>query len=114
MIRCNRLRLLLLSAGMAALLVCSAFGQSKPQKTDAGQLVDSGSFGIYVNGRRVATESFEIRQNAQGSVTRSSLKVENGSTKIGQTTELLMDGIGNVRLVVDNEHAEGCGIFRHG
>jgi hypothetical protein len=69
--------------------------------------VDSGSFGIFVKGQRVATETFQIRQSAQGSGTHSELKVENGSTQIGQTTDLLLDPTGNIRSYKWSETSPG-------
>ena len=43
------------------------------------QVIDAGSFGVFVNGRRVATETFKIEQKAGGSTAKSELKVEDGS-----------------------------------
>src|SRR5215472_15954852 len=48
-------------------------------KAPSPQIVDSGSFGVFVNGRRVATETFRIEQRAGGSSVKSELKVEDGS-----------------------------------
>ena len=50
-------------------------------KAPTVQVVDSGSFGVFVNGRRVATETFKIEQHAGGSMARSELKVEDGSAQ---------------------------------
>src|SRR4051812_20114843 len=41
--------------------------------------VDSGSFGVFVNGRRIATETFNVQQNADGSNPSSQFKVDDGS-----------------------------------
>ena len=51
-------------------------------KAPTVQVVDSGSFGVFVNGRRVATETFKIEQHAGGSMARSELKVEDGSSRL--------------------------------
>src|SRR5438874_13304163 len=48
-------------------------------KAPSSQVIDSGSFGVFVNGRRVATETFKIEQRAGGSTAKSELKVEDGS-----------------------------------
>jgi hypothetical protein len=48
-------------------------------KAPTAQVVDSGSFGVFVNGRRVATETFNIEQHVGGSTAKSELKVEDGS-----------------------------------
>lgn len=39
-------------------------------------VVDSGAFGIYVHGARVATETFQIRQGSATSTATSELKLE--------------------------------------
>jgi hypothetical protein len=53
---------------------------SKKDKAAAeNKTVDSGSFGVFVNGKRVATETFNIQQNAEGSTTKSQFKVDDGS-----------------------------------
>jgi hypothetical protein len=41
-------------------------------------VVDSGSFGVYVNGTRVATETFKVEQRANGSLAKSELKAQGG------------------------------------
>src|SRR5579864_5040927 len=50
-------------------------------KIPNSQVVDSGSFGVYVKGQRVATETFKIEQNAGGSTIRSELKAHDGATQ---------------------------------
>jgi hypothetical protein len=102
----NRFRLAALLLVLAVLGTVAATAENKPSNSD-GQVVDSGSFGIYVKGQRVATETFQIRQNQQGSLTHSELKVENGSTEIGQTTDLLLDPIGNLRHYKWSETSPG-------
>jgi hypothetical protein len=53
---------------------------SKKDKTPpTNNVVDSGSFGVFVNGNRVATETFNVQQSAEGSNTTSELKVSDGS-----------------------------------
>jgi len=55
-------------------------GATKKEKADTStSMVDSGSFGIFVNGRRVATETFNIQQNGEGSTTTSEFRVQDGS-----------------------------------
>lgn len=48
-------------------------------KIPSAQVVDTGSFGVYINGKRVATETFKIEQRPDGSTARSELKVQDGS-----------------------------------
>jgi hypothetical protein len=78
-----------------------AFPGSKPKKnetkkSDAPQIVDSGSFGVFVNGQRVATESFQIHQKEGYSITTSELKMEDGS-KMAQEAELEILSNGDLR-----------------
>ena len=62
-----------------------------------GQLVDSGSFGIFRQGRRVGTENFTIRQRAGVSVAMVQLKIEDGSDKASQSSELQIASNGDLR-----------------
>lgn len=70
--------------------------KSETKKADAPQIVDSGSFGIFVNGKRIATESFQIHQKEGYSVTTSELKMEDGS-KASQEAELEIMANGDLR-----------------
>ena len=58
--------------------VCAYSKDKKPKKADA-KVVDSGSFGLFVSGRRVATETFTIKQLEDMSVTTSDIKLEGGN-----------------------------------
>ena len=79
--------------GMALVCLIStlvfAENPSKPKVTK-GQIVDSGSFGVFVGGRRVATEKFQIEQRADESVTSSELELADGTSKPTQQSELEM------------------------
>ena len=63
-----------------ALLACAlvAFAADKPDKSL--HTVDSGSFGIFVKGQRVLTETFTIQQGNGTSAVHSRLKEAGGST----------------------------------
>ena len=65
-------------------------------KEAANQTVDSGSFGIFVNGQRVATEAFNIQQNSSGSVATSQFKTEGAAGNAIQTSELQLTATGNL------------------
>lgn len=67
----------------------------------AGTLVDSGSFGIYVNGKRVATETFRIEQMADQSITRSEVRAD--EAKAVQNAELVLAANGNLQRYTWNE-----------
>lgn len=70
------------------------------------QLVDSGSYGIFINGTRVATESFTIHQHASGSVTSVELRVE-GADQVRESSELHMAANGDLVRYQWNEAAPG-------
>jgi hypothetical protein len=64
-------------------------------KEGPGQAVDSGSFGVFVNGRRVATETFSVQQSASGSAITSQVKAE-GGTDPGQRSDLKLSPAGDL------------------
>jgi hypothetical protein len=62
--------------------------KQKEQKAADGKVWDSGSFGIFVNGKRVGTEKFKIQQHGDSSVTTSELKMQQGAYKASQKSEM--------------------------
>jgi len=82
---------------VASLLLWTAFAfaGSKPAASKSATVVDEGTFGIFQNGRRVATESFTIRQFSDSNSTLSQLHSAAGAgTQLDQSSELwlLPDG----------------------
>jgi hypothetical protein len=67
------------------------------EKGGPGQKVDSGSFGVFMNGRRVGTETFSITQNPNGSVIQSEFKAEGSAGQAAQNSELQLTGTGEIR-----------------
>ena len=59
------------------------------EKEHEAQKVDAGSFGVYMNGHRLGTETFSIYQNTNGSVIKSEFKTENAPTEAVQTLSLI-------------------------
>jgi hypothetical protein len=81
----------ILALGVLSLLaVSTALAASKDDKAPAAQMVDSGSFGVFMNGRRVATETFSIHQSSVGSSIVSEFKSEAGTDKADQTSDWQM------------------------
>lgn len=80
--------------GMVAVLTCAAVlsaGDKKDKVKPAGpQQVDSGSFGVFVKGQRVVTETFSVQQDNGISLVKSHLQETGGSTASGQRSELQM------------------------
>jgi hypothetical protein len=84
---------------LVLLCVTSAFASQKEKKNrketkPEPKVVDSGSLGIFVNGRRVATETFNIKQLDDGSITTSDIKLE--GTSQSQHSELQLTPTGAI------------------
>jgi hypothetical protein len=60
-------------AFLGVLIVCSCVVLALA-KEDSGKTVDSGSFGLFQNGRRMATETFSIEQSSDDSTITSEIK----------------------------------------
>ena len=72
----------------AATLVAS---DQKDKKGGNSKSWDSGSFGIFLNGKRIGTEKFSIEQrSAELSVANSEISVEDNGSKMVQTAEMQM------------------------
>jgi hypothetical protein len=70
--------LLLALAAPAAEKAPDAKSSEAQKTTKSGKLVDEGSFAIFQNNRRVATEEFTIREFADRNVTFSRLRLNSG------------------------------------
>ena len=85
--------------GVAAVLACAAVlwasdKKDKPKPAGA-QTVDSGSFGVFVKGQRVVTESFTVQLDNGVSIVKAQLK-ETGGSASGQKSDLEMTGNGEL------------------
>jgi hypothetical protein len=105
--------------GLVLLLACATVlsaGEKKDKsKPESKKAVDSGSFGVYLKGQRVLTETFSIHEEDGISVVKSRLQEAAGSTQVRQSSELRMtssgelirydwtDGTGSLFLVPNNE-----------
>jgi hypothetical protein len=72
----------------------------------AATAVDSGSFGIFVNRKRTATEKFSIAQSSEGSVVTTDFKTE-ATDGAHQTTELKLGSSGDLRRYEFKDMAPG-------
>ena len=80
----------IISVGLAGILlapIAAGAGEKEKPKSTV-QMVDSGSFGVFINGRRVATETFSVQQTANGSVVSSQFATDDTANKAAQTSEL--------------------------
>jgi len=80
--------------GCAAVL-CASDKKDKAKPAGA-QMVDSGSFGIFVKGQRVVTETFSVQQENGVSTVKAQLKETGGSATAGQKSDLQMTGGGEL------------------
>jgi len=93
--------------GVTAVLL-SAFTLATDKPKDGMKVVDSGSFGVFMNGRRVATENFSIQQGPAGSVATSEFKTDQGNaSQTSQSSELELSPSGDIRKYEWKELAPG-------
>jgi hypothetical protein len=81
------------------ILLVSGFCVAKDKDTGkiaASQMVDSGSFGVFMNGRRVGTETFSIKQGPKGSSVVSEFKADNGTQAAMQNSDLQLNAAGEL------------------
>jgi hypothetical protein len=92
-----------LSRSLCAVLVmlsvsAVALAKEKEKNKEADSKgVDSGSFGVFVKGRRAGTETFSVTQNANGSVIHSVFKAEGDAGQAVQESELQLTANGEIR-----------------
>lgn len=96
------------NAAVALILVLAtaSFAKDKP-KEENGQVVDSGTFGVFHSGTRVATETFSIQQNTRGSVISSEFKSSMGEQTAEQSSELQLTPSAEIRSYEWKELAPG-------
>lgn len=85
------------------LVVAASFGAAKTP--DKGTVADSGTFAVYVNGQRVAAETFTIQQRPDGSNATSEFKTTDGKSQL--RSELQLTPGGDLRRYEWHEQAPG-------
>ena len=73
---------------LSVFAVANAADKKDKNKSSGAQTVDSGAFGIFVKGQRVATETFHIEQVNGVSVVKSQLKETGAADPASQKSEL--------------------------
>ena len=87
---------------VVALLLLLAIAASARNKQPAessstsANLVDEGTFAVFQNGQRVATEDFTVRQLPTGSVSSAHLRLEAGGSTLEQTSQLSLTPDGSL------------------
>jgi hypothetical protein len=97
------LLLFILAFMFCATAVALPAQKDKPKQNERDHNVDSGSFGIYMNGHRVGTETFSIYQNDSGSVIKSEFKTVNDPNQALQTSQMQLTASGDIRRYEWNE-----------
>ncbi len=98
----------LLASVVALFLVVASLPAWSANKKVSANMVDSGTFGVYVNGKRVASEKFEISQNAGMSLVKAELKLEGSSNP--QYAELQLAANGDLQHYQWSEKDQGTAI----
>lgn len=89
-----------------ALLACCVAASAAPPQNDKekekekdheGQRIDSGSFGVFMSGHRVGTETFSIYETNSGSVIKSEFKTENDPNQAVQNSVMQLSSTGEIR-----------------
>ncbi len=98
------------------ILACCAAAPAAPSPRNADknkdkdspkQSIDSGSFGVFMNGHRVGTEKFSIDQTNTGSTIKSEFKTENDPNTAVQESTLELAASGDIRRYEWNELSPG-------
>ena len=90
---------------LIALFALPGLAGDKPAHT---QLVDSGTFGIFVSGQRIGTEKFRIERTAdESSLTSSEVTVEDSNGRASQSSELQVSGKGDLMRYSWQEQTPG-------
>lgn len=98
-----------LFAFILALILPGITRATPKEKAPEGQHVDSGSFGVFMNGHRVGTETFSITQNSNGSVIQSEFKTEGSPDQTAQSSEMQLTAAGDIRRYDWKELSPGKG-----
>jgi len=104
----RRLKTASLAVLFGTLTVSLAMASGKDTKSKEGaKTVDSGTFGVLMNGKRVATETFSIQQDSTGSLIKSEFKTDAGVEPAAQSSELSLTPNGDLRSYEWKESGPG-------
>jgi hypothetical protein len=88
---------ILLGAMLCAAPWLWANDKDKDKSAPGTKVVDSGSFGIYIQGTRVGTESFKIEDRGEYSVAAAEIRIDDGKVKATQSAEMQLTPQGELR-----------------
>jgi hypothetical protein len=92
----TKMRAMVSFALAASLTAFAGSGADKKDKDAGSKYVDSGTFGVFINGQRVASETFHIQQQNSNSVIQSELKEGNGTSPALQKSDLEITATGEL------------------
>jgi hypothetical protein len=95
--------LLLLVLPLATILLTAPANAASKKPQPSSELVDAGSFSILVAGRKIGSETFNIRQSSEGSVTSSEIRIQEGGSQARQTSVLRLGPAGELRRYESRE-----------
>lgn len=99
-----------LACGVAASASPSPQDKDKAkEKESQRQSIDSGSFGVFINGRRVGTEKFSIDQASNGSIIKSEFRTDNDPSRAVQDSSMELTSGGDLRRYEWKELSPGKG-----
>lgn len=81
---------------IALLAIANPSDKKTKSKAPAVETVDTGSFGVFVKGERVATETFSIQQQGGNSITKSEAKEIVGANPATEKSHLEMTANGEL------------------
>jgi hypothetical protein len=81
---------------LLVLPLVSFAGDKKDKPTPSVQVVDKGSFGVFVKGQRVVTETFSIEQQNGASIIKAQLKETAGTDPVSQKSDLQISPSGEL------------------
>ncbi len=85
---------------MIVTAAASLWAADQKEKKPGSKVWDAGSFGIFMNGKRIGTEKFNIEQRSDVNIATSEIKVDDGNTKATQTAEMQITPKGELRSYV--------------
>ena len=85
-----------LASSLLARAEGNAADKKDKSKPAAFQAVDAGSFGVFVRGQRVVTETFTVQQQNGNSIIKAQLKETAGATPPNQKSDLEMGPTGEL------------------
>ena len=92
----TKMRAMAAFALAASLTAWAGSRADKKDKDAVSKYVDSGTFGVFVKGQRVASETFHIQQQNSNSVIQSELKEGNSSSPALQKSDLEITSTGEL------------------